>query len=387
MMRVFVTDVQRRKAVPIIRTLGKKGVAVTGGEVSRLAMGAFSKYCKRFVAYPSPTETPELFIDFLLNYLRQHPHDVIFPLDDVPLFLCVQHKEALSKYVHVPAPNLETTLIALDKAETLKFAMENGIPCPRTYFIKDLQKLRFLSEIIPYPAVIKPRLSSGSRGIAYVRKKEDFISTYEQVHKNYPYPIVQEWIPVGGDAFGVSVLFDQKTELKAVFVHKRLREYPVSGGPSTLRISVENYELQEMAVHLLKALKWYGVAMVEFKVDPRDSVPKLMEINPRFWGSVQLAIVAGVDFPFFLYQIATGQQIEPVLKYKLGVKCRWLIPGDVLHFLSNPNRFQLKPSFFQFWGTYYDILSLDDMGPLFGFCFASLKSIFSSRDLKSILKR
>ena len=154
-------------------------------------------------------------------------------------------------------------------------------------------------------------------------------------HKIYPLPLIQESIPRKGEAFGVSALFNKDSKLRAVFVHKRLREYPVTGGPSTLRESVKNPKVQELGLKLLKALDWVGVAMVEFKVDPRDGEPKLMEINPRFWGSLQLAILSGVDFPYLIYRMAKEGDVKPILDYKIGVRCRWMFPGDFIHFLSN----------------------------------------------------
>lgn len=100
-----------------------------------------------------------------------------------------------------------------------------------------------------------------------------------------------------------------------------------------------------MAIRLLRELNWYGLAMVEFKVDPRDGVPKLMEINPKLWGSLNLAIASGVDFPALLYRLAVDGDVRPVFDYQVGVRCRFLL-ADSLHFLANPHRFRLKPSFF-----------------------------------------
>jgi len=193
--------------------------------------------------------------------------------------------------------------------------------------------------------------------------------------------LIQEFIPPDGDTLGVEALFNKDSEPRATFVHRRLREYPVSGGPSTLRESVYAPELVEMALKLLKALGWYGVAMVEFKVDPRDNIPKLMEVNPKFWGSIQLPIVSGVDFPYLLYCMAVDGDVEAVFEYKVGTRCRWLLPGDILHFLNNPDRFRLQPSFFQFWGhkLHYDILSWDDPGPLLGMFIGYLAQAFDRK--------
>jgi predicted ATP-grasp superfamily ATP-dependent carboligase len=103
-------------------------------------------------------------------------------------------------------------------------------------------------EAIPIPAVIKPRISSGSFGIVYVKKREDLIPSYQSVHQRFPFPLIQEWIPDGGGTYGLSALFDEASNIKAAFVHKKLRMYPVQGGPSTLREGVEHPQITELGV-------------------------------------------------------------------------------------------------------------------------------------------
>jgi predicted ATP-grasp superfamily ATP-dependent carboligase len=221
-----------------------------------------------------------------------------------------------------------------------------------------------------------------------VKKRGDLISSYQSVHERYPFPLIQEWIPDGGGTFGFSALFDEASNVKAAFVHKKLRMYPVQGGPSTLREGVEHPQIMEWGLSLLKSLNWVGVGMVEFKVDPRDGVPKLMEINPRFWGSLQLAIVSGVDFPYLILRIARRESFEPVLHYEAGKRCRWLLLGDILHFLNNPNRLHLHPSFFHFFdaNTSYDILSKDDPLPLLG-SVATFFTFLYDAEMKRFLER
>jgi predicted ATP-grasp superfamily ATP-dependent carboligase len=241
---------------------------------------------------------------------------------------------------------------------------------------------------IPIPAVIKPRVSSGSFGIVYVKKREDLISSYQNVHERYPFPLIQEWIPDGGGVFGLSALFDEASSVKAAFVHKKLRMYPVQGGPSTLAEGVEHPQIMELGLSLLKSLNWVGVGMVEFKVDPRDGIPKLMEVNPRFWGSLQLAIVSGVDFPFLILKMARKECFDPVLRYAVGKRFRWLLLGDILHFLKHPQRFDLHPSFFNFFdpNTSYDIFSKDDPLPLLGSVATFLTFLYDA-EMKRFLER
>jgi predicted ATP-grasp superfamily ATP-dependent carboligase len=221
-----------------------------------------------------------------------------------------------------------------------------------------------------------------------VKKKEDLIPSYQRVHERFPFPIVQEWIPDGGGVYGFSTLYDENSSVKAAFVHKKLRMYPVQGGASTLGEGVEHPQVMEMGLSLLKSLNWVGVGMAEFKIDPRDGIPKLMEVNPRFWGSLQLAIISGVDFPYLILKLAKGENFKPILHYTVGKRFRWLLLGDFLHFFNNPQRFRLHPSFLDFFdpNTCYDVISIDDPLPFLG-SVATLFTFLYDPEMKRFLKR
>lgn len=386
MPRVFVTDGHWRKTLAVIRSLGRRGLAVTVGESSWVATSLFSKYCSRRVVYPSVRRHPEAFLDFLRQELRKTDYDLVMPMEEETLLLLAQHREELAPVVRFPLPPSEAIVQVRDKGWLLRHASHEGIPIPRTFWVTTIDDLKAVKDHIPSPWVIKPRVSSGSFGIAYVEQEGDLAAAYAEVHKQFPYPLIQERIPPQGEAFGCSALMGRGGEVKALFTHRRLREYPITGGPSTLRESTRHPRIEELSIRLLRSLQWYGLAMVEFKVDPRDNQPKLMELNPRFWGSLALAVHAGVDFPYLLYKMAMGEEFDPVLEYNLGVRCRWLLPGDILHFLTNPRRFHLHPSFFQFRGTSYDIISRDDPLPALGRVL-TLFSLLWDRDLRRVLKR
>jgi predicted ATP-grasp superfamily ATP-dependent carboligase len=132
---------------------------------------------------------------------------------------------------------------------------------------------------------------------------------------------------VTGHGQGIFALYNNGVPL-AFFAHRRLREKPPGGGVSVLSESVSvDPVLCSYARSLLNKAGWHGIAMVEFKV-ATDGTPYLMEINTRFWGSLQLAIDAGVDFPFMLYQLTSGIQPTAVGKYRTGIRLRWLL-GDI----------------------------------------------------------
>ena len=412
-MRVLVTDGHFRKTLAVVRSLGRKGVHVTVGERTFLNTSFFSKYCSRRIIYPSPKRFPDRFIEFLLTEIKKHPIDCLFPMEEETLLLIAKYRSEISRYTCLLAPDLNKIEFVRDKGNLIRFAESHGIPVPRTYYIPPIpepcevqgfgpesnevqespephvvQDLTHVIAQIPIPAVIKPRISSGSFGIAYVKKREDLIPLYQSVHARYPYPLIQEYIPDGGGTFGLSALFDERSNVRAAFVHKKLRMYPVQGGPSTLREGVEHPQIMELGLSLLKSLNWVGIAMVEFKVDPRDGIPKLMEVNPRFWGSLQLAIFSGVDFPYLILKMAKGEKFEPVLHYTVGRRSRWLLFGDILHFFNNPERFHLQPSFWEFFdpNTCYDIISKQDPFPILG-AMATFFTFLYDPEMKRFLER
>ena len=361
MPSVLVTDGLWRKSLSAVRSLGRQGleVGVTGD--SRFTTSFYSRYCSRRVMLPKAADA-DRFIEAFLAEIRSHHYDVIIPMEDDTIRVLLEHRDEVERYARLPLPETSSFATASDKAATLALAGELGIAHPWTCQPQSEEELHQLLPTVPLPAVIKPVNSSGSRGLHYASTQEELLDGFRTVLARYGPPLVQERIPEG-PGVGAALLFGRGHEPLAGFTYKRLREYPVHGGPSTLRESTHDPALLDAAVRLLKALNWYGVAMVEFKVDPRDNVAKLMEINPRFWGSLELANASGVNFPWLLYRMAMDSGVEPCFDYETGVRCRWLIPGDILHFISNPQRFRLNPSFFSFFepGLHYDDFAPDDL--------------------------
>jgi predicted ATP-grasp superfamily ATP-dependent carboligase len=214
------------------------------------------------------------------------------------------------------------------------------------------------------------------------------VEAYKQLSQLYGSMLVQEFIPNGGE-FGIYVLMNDDSEPRAYTAQRRIRSYPYYGGPSTLRETFQD-EVSErakgIAFSLLKAMKWRGVAMVEFRIDPRDNTPKLMEVNPRFWGSLQLSILSGVDFPWLYYTMLREGDVKPVMSYKSNVECRWLLPGDILWYVTTPGKLKNLPEFLR-WKNNYDILSIEDPGPTIGFFLATVRYLFDKEMWNLVMRR
>jgi predicted ATP-grasp superfamily ATP-dependent carboligase len=318
----------------VTRSLGRQRIPVAVADDGTGGLAGSSRYCQQIVRVPSPARSPEAFVSALRDEVSRGRHSVVIPADDVTLSLVSQARAQFDGLVALPFPDLETIQTAHDKGALAALASETGIPIPKTVVLRDPTDLEGVIRHVGLPAVVKARVSRFQHGgqwrdggaVRYVRSAAELAEAVRVVHANAPCPVVQECIP--GDGRGIFVLMN-RGRLRAAFAHRRIREKPPSGGVSVLSESVAlDPQLLAHAERLLEALKWHGVAMLEFKRDSRDGVTKLLEINGRFWGSLQLAVDAGVDFPYLLYRLAIDGDVEPVFSYRIGVRLRWWL-GDL----------------------------------------------------------
>jgi len=381
--KILVLDGRQRSTLAAVRSLGRHGVEVTVGEDHIPCLASRSKFAARAVKYASATSDPKAFIADIAGELRNRQYEMILPMTDISMYLAVNELDNLARLTRMPVAGKEAYLKAIDKAETIKLSQNLGIPVPKTFFINEIGDLPTIKAELIYPVVIKPRQSKYltadgwiSAGVDYAFSYDELIQKMEKFENLPTLPLIQERI--SGPGIGAFLLFNHGEE-RAVFFHRRIREKPPSGGVSVLRESIiPDPAIKEYSIRLMKALNWHGVAMVEFKIDNRDNIPRIMEINARFWGSLQLAIDSGIDFPLMLYKMITTGDVPPAFDYKIGIKSRWLL-GDLDHLLVRilksdarlnlpsgyPGRMAALMEFLRFYRPEmkYEVLRLDDLGP------------------------
>jgi len=318
---VIVTDPHLRTSLCVIRSLGRRGIEVNvlkKKNTASITMGELSKYCKGVIYYKSGEN----------NWLESvNQRTVLIPMSEASIGYFSKKKEDLKRRIRLLIPDFESFELARNKDKLLRLSIKIGCPVPQSFFVNNLREVNKLKDEVNYPCIIKvrneERIEFCNRYIK-VNTREEFVDSYLKVHKIQELPLIQEYIE--GEPVGFFALYDEKSKVKAVFAHRRLRESRPTGGPSTFCEGINyNYRnIGKYGLKLLKALKWKGVAMVEFRIDKRDNVPKLMEVNPRFWGSTPLAIHSGVDFPYLLYKLACREEFPQIFKYKIGKKVRFL---------------------------------------------------------------
>lgn len=332
--RVLVTDGIWRKSLAVVRALAISGVKVDVGERTWMAPTLLSRYVNHRYTYPSREKDSEGFLNWLKFTVKSNNYDVLITPEEETSLLVAQHLADLSSYIRIPLAQYDKLTFMRNKFNLLTHAQKVGIPCPETSIINAPDDIALNIQRFSFPLVLKPVIGTGGHGIRYVLNKDTCYEYYNSMRERYGPFLMQNYIP-GNDYYGVSVIFNMNNKMRCAFVHKKLRQYPITGGASTYAVSVKFPRLVEMAEALLTSIGWYGSANIEFKVDQRDNTPKLMEVNPRLWGSLQLAISSGINIPYLLYQLAVHDDIPPHFEYKTDVKFRWFMQGDFMNFLAN----------------------------------------------------
>jgi len=328
---IFLTDANYKHTLAAIRSLGLHGLKVDTGSSSPRAVGVFSKHTNQTFLYPNPKSSPQQFIQFISKICTKHKYDAVIPIGYNSTVTISKLKKQIPTETKIPLTDYEQLKVAAHKDLTIALAKKLGIPVPNTYSLKqsDISQAATLK----YPLVVKGTTESGK--VCYVTNPKQLAEKFRQFQRmEGTSPIVQQYIR--GKGYGFFTLFNQG-EPRAIFMHRRIREYPTTGGPSTVAESIYQPKLKEFGLKILKALKWHGVAMVEFRQDNKDNKFKLLEINPKFWGSLDLAIASGVDFPYLLYKVAVDGDVKPVFNYRRGIRFMWPLPDDILATLANPS--------------------------------------------------
>jgi predicted ATP-grasp superfamily ATP-dependent carboligase len=364
--RILVTDGDERAALAVVRSLGKVGHHVDVCSRTGRSIAGASRYCRRDWSLGSPLDAPDAFGEALVDLVRRRGVSMVLPVGEASVLATLAVRDRMPD-VRIPYGPIETFRRICDKQALLAAAPEVGIAVPRQVVLATAdERARMSPDALRFPVVIKPARSVVDGGAGAGRVKQHVAHAADAAElaqvlddmgaEAYPL-MLQERIV--GPGVGVFVL-RWAGRLLAVFSHRRLREKPPAGGVSAYRESIPpERTLVERSIALLDRFAWEGVAMVEYKVDAATGTPYLMEINGRFWGSLQLAIDAGVDFPRLLVAALDGTPLPPVTTYRHGVRSRWEW-GDVDHLLArlrkSPRELALPPDAPGRWAVVRDFL-------------------------------
>jgi predicted ATP-grasp superfamily ATP-dependent carboligase len=307
------------------------------------AMGFYSRYCAERLLSPSAADDPAAFGRWLLRTLQAKRYDVLLFFGEASAAVIMQHREEVQARTGCPLPSYDAFLTADRKDRVLRLARSAGVRAPRTVELTDLDGAEAGAASLQYPVVVKGVWGSCGRQVAVARDAGALRPTVERIaalrqSPDLPLPILQEYIP--GTGYGVSALC-REGEPRAVFQHRRLEEHDIRRGLELAHAaagaeSVNEPEMRHAAEALLRALQWDGMAMVEFRRSDIDGHFYVMEINPRFVGTLDLAVASGVDFPWLYAQQALGRPVAAAPAQRNGVQYHWLVSKSAARAFEDP---------------------------------------------------
>ena len=306
-----------------------------------------SKHIHQYYKIPAAQEGSDDFSEGLIALLKEHAYDMILPFGNDANHAVNRAQDEISKYTKVLTTSRQTHEIAYDKEATFNHCKKVGIDCPATFSDYDETDLLPIANDLKYPAVIKARSGSGVKaGLRYANNPQELIEKYREISQlitennrdGYANPIIQEFIP--GYVHDACLLFENGKVL-CVLTQIRHLMYPIYGGVGAINYTTHNKELTDVAIRLMESLSWNGPAQVEFKYDERDRKYKLIEINPKLWGTLDLSIQSGVSFPRMIRDSLLGKPVSQP-DYQAGNCYYFLFPQTLLAALQSIFKFRCK---------------------------------------------
>lgn len=367
---LLVPGLAAGSSVTAVRSLGRAGYQPIVVTTDPSIPVCRSKYCGEVYEVPAPSEDVDGYRDGLLTLAARQDVSTVVPLQEADSYVLARDRDRFAEEISTPWPTFDTVRRVQDWLRLRDAAAAADVAVPRTATLDEWTEWN-------QPLVVKGRYSiietDGrlfSPGVEFFREGsrpdvDSLVSSMKHV------PIVQSFIP--GGEYGYFALFDQGEPVTS-FQHRRVRSYTYSGGASVYRRSVWDPALEAAGERLLRELDWHGPAMVEFKRDARDGSFVLIEINPRFWGSLALPVHAGVDFPRLYAALASERDVDPPSGYTVGMGSH-LVRGECsyLHSVLRYEYPHLEPPSLAAacWAVgssvlldpQFDLLSMDDPRP------------------------
>lgn len=322
---VLGTDFKNyRSCLTVIRSLGRKGLKVHLAWNSIDDIARHSKYVAAIHEIPAYSPDNSFWKTKLIELITREQFDFVVPCNEQSSAPLEANRRDFEKFPSVYLLNKEAYEIAFDKFKSNHLAKSLGIALPREKRVSDLAEMDDIVNEFQFPIVLKPSVSFNLESLNrknYVYKAyspKELKTSLRHLLKNGDVLIQENFL---GTGVGIEFIAD-KGELLFAFQHIRLHE-PLMGGGSSYRKSAPCHpELLEASRKLIKALNYTGVGMAEFKFNFAAGKWIFLEVNGRFWGSIPLAVSAGADFPYFLYQLKVENKREFPQKYRTNLYVR-----------------------------------------------------------------
>lgn len=301
----------------IVRSLGRHGVPICVLDDEH-SISRFSRYATYGIRVPDLRDadaTVETILD--VGKLLGLEGWVLFPTRDELVATLSLRKAEISKLFRVPTPDWDVVQWMWDKWNTYRLAKDLNIPIPNTWVAASEADLENLDA--PFPLALKPSVKEhffyATKAKAWRANNREELRELFGRASQLAAPgriLIQDLIPGNGsNQFAYCAFFKDRKAVGSM-VTRRLRQHPHEfGRASTYVETIDLPALEALSERFLRAIDYYGLVEVEYKLDPRDGQFKLLDINPRTWGYHSLGNSAGVDFTYSLYADQLGASVQP----------------------------------------------------------------------------
>ena len=331
--RVLVTDGEFKHTLGIVRELARRGHEVHLIARTTAAPAVHSRAVKRW--HRAPASGASGYDARLIEIAESLAPVSLLPVGNGAVAAADRLRGRFSAGVRLALPPCESLAVANDKRRTAELARRLGLRAPRERRVTSLEDARAAWRELGAPLVLKSAREEGVKTVRYARDEAGVAAAFAAARAaSLEDVLAQEY--VAGEGYGWSALY-WNGALQRSFMHRRVREWPPSGGTSACAESVlDASALARAGAALLDELRWHGVAMVEFKGALAPGALALIEINAKFWGSLDVALAAGVDFPGDLVALLEGRTPAPEQAPPKAVRFAWPFGGDLWHGLFRP---------------------------------------------------
>lgn len=296
----------------IARSLGRHGVPVCVID-DEPSITRYSRYVDHAVRVEDLRDEDRA-VEALLAAGRDLGLDgwVLFPTRDETVVACARRREELSRQYRLTVPDWDTVRWAADKRLTYRLADELGVPAPRTIATDEGDPGHGEFPLVVKPAFKPPFIYATGVKAWRVNTQDELWARIEQAGGviSPDEVIVQEYVPGDGlQQHAFCALVSDGKPVASMVVNRRRQHPPEFGRASTFVQTVDMPEIERLAERFLAAIRYDGLVELEFKVDPRDGRPKLLDVNARSWGYHSLGQRAGVDFPTLMYRQCLGEKL------------------------------------------------------------------------------
>jgi len=300
----------------IVRSLGRKGIPVCVIDDEH-SISRYSRYTHHYVRL-SELRDEERTVQQLLEVGQRLGLQgwVLFPTREETVAALSRHRDRLGEFFRVPTPAWDCVQWAWDKRNTYKLAKQLGIPTPATWYIESREELLGLD--LRFPVALKPAIKEhfvyATKAKAWrADNRQQLIALYDKAvaQVGTGEVMIQDLVPGDGShQFAYCAFFKDGESVARMHVCRRRQHPSEFGRASTYVETVEMPDLEALAEKFLRAISFYGLVEVEFKLDPRDGSLKLLDVNARTWGYHTVGQAAGVDFPYLLFADQIGRNVE-----------------------------------------------------------------------------